>query len=155
MSGPESSNCYSIRHECEGWGFESPSCRDIFCLKNFDTFLKKHPFVNRTWLLMRMHSLHFNVNFITKYLYRQSQYSTTWDSKCLALIAQLVRTFGMNTKVGWSSPLRSRHSLPQKRRHFHKNIRLWSKNECCCQCRGNISIVNFTTRYPPTSNVYT
>ena len=27
-----------IRHESEGWGFESPSGRDIFCLKNFDTF---------------------------------------------------------------------------------------------------------------------
>ena len=29
-------NC--IRHESERWGFESPSDRDIFCLKIFDTF---------------------------------------------------------------------------------------------------------------------
>ena len=37
-------------------------------------------------------------------LYRQSQYSTTWESKCLALIAQMVsRAFGMNPKVGGSS----------------------------------------------------
>ena len=38
MSGPDSSICWSIRHEYEGWGFESPSGRDIFCLKSFDTF---------------------------------------------------------------------------------------------------------------------
>ena len=37
-------------------------------------------------------------------MYRQSQYSTTWDSKCLALIAQMVRAFGKNPKVGGSSP---------------------------------------------------
>ena len=30
----------SIRHESEDWGFESPSGRGIFCLKNFDTFTK-------------------------------------------------------------------------------------------------------------------
>ena len=28
----------SIRHESEGWWFESPSGRDIFCLENIDTF---------------------------------------------------------------------------------------------------------------------
>ena len=40
-----------------------------------------------------------------KYLYRQSKYSKTWDSKCLALIAQMARAFGMNPKVGgWSPP---------------------------------------------------
>ena len=38
VSGPDSSNGQSIRHEFEGWGFESPSGRDTFCLKNFDTF---------------------------------------------------------------------------------------------------------------------
>ena len=30
-----------IRHEFEGSGFESPSGRDIFYLKNFDTFIRK------------------------------------------------------------------------------------------------------------------
>ena len=40
MSGPDISNGYSIRHESEGSGFESSSGRDIFCLKNFDTFTK-------------------------------------------------------------------------------------------------------------------
>ena len=38
------------------------------------------------------------------YIYRQSQYSNTWESKCLALIAQVVRAFGMNPKVTVSSP---------------------------------------------------
>ena len=40
MSGPDSSIGQSIRHESEGWGFESPSGRDIFCLKNFYTFTR-------------------------------------------------------------------------------------------------------------------
>ena len=41
---------------------------------------------------------------LKKYLYRQSQYKKTWDSKSLALIAQMVGAFGMNPKVGDSSP---------------------------------------------------
>ena len=40
MSGPDSSNGWSIRREFESWGFESLSCWDIFCLRNFDTFTK-------------------------------------------------------------------------------------------------------------------
>ena len=40
MCGPLSSNGWSIRQDSEGWGFESPSGRDIFCLKNFDTFTR-------------------------------------------------------------------------------------------------------------------
>ena len=31
----------NIRHESEGWGLESPSGLDIFCLKNFDTFIRR------------------------------------------------------------------------------------------------------------------
>ena len=48
-----------------------------------------------------------NVNFtyiLYKYLYHQSQYLKTWDSKCLALIAQMIRSFGMNPKHSGSSP---------------------------------------------------
>ena len=40
---------------------------------------------------------------IHKKPYHQRQYSKTWDSKCLALIAQVVRAFGMHPKVGGSS----------------------------------------------------
>ena len=48
------------------------------------------------------------ITLLQVYLYRQSQYSKTWDSKCLALIAQIVRAFGMNPKVAVLVTLRSR-----------------------------------------------
>ena len=44
------------------------------------------------------------LTLLQKYLYRQSLYSKTWDSWFLALIAQMVRAFGMNPKVGGSIP---------------------------------------------------
>ena len=44
------------------------------------------------------------LTLLKKYLYRQSQSSKTWYIKCLALIAQLVRAFGMNPKVGGLNP---------------------------------------------------
>ena len=40
ISTLDKSNGQSIWHESEGWGFESPSGQDIFCLKNFDTFTR-------------------------------------------------------------------------------------------------------------------
>ena len=49
------------------------------------------------------------LTFLQKYLYRQSQYSKTWDNKCLALIAQMA--FGMNPKVRGSSPPRVAFSV--------------------------------------------
>ena len=46
-----------------------------------------------------------NVNFTSKYIYTaRASVKKTWDSKCLALIAQMVRAFGMNPKIGGSSP---------------------------------------------------
>ena len=57
---------------------------------------------------MMLHALsnHFKMlTLLQKYLYRKSQCSKTWDSTCLALIAQMVRSFGMNPKVvGFESP---------------------------------------------------
>ena len=47
---------------------------------------------------------HYTINFTWQNLYCQSQYSKTWDSKCMALIVQMVREFGMNPKVEGSSP---------------------------------------------------
>ena len=44
------------------------------------------------------------LTLLQKYLHHQSQYSKTWDRKCLALIAQQVRAFGINPKVGGSRP---------------------------------------------------
>ena len=40
MLGPDSSRDKSLRHESEDWVFESSSGRNIFCLKNFDTFTR-------------------------------------------------------------------------------------------------------------------
>ena len=68
------------------------------------------------------------LTLLQTYLYHQSQYSKTWDSKCLPLAAQMVRAFGMNPKFGARVPLRSRHFLSQKLWHFHKNIRSCVKN---------------------------
>ena len=52
----------------------------------------------------RAQSIFQMLTLLEKYLYRQRQYSKPWDGKCLALIAQMVRAFGMNPKVGGSSP---------------------------------------------------
>ena len=49
--------------------------------------------VARSQLTLQMLTL------LQKYLYRQIQCSKTRDSKCLALMAQMVRAFGMNPNV--------------------------------------------------------
>ena len=46
-----------------------------------------------------------------------------WDSKCLALIAQMFRPFGMNPKIGGLSPSQVQTFSISKLWHFHKNIR--------------------------------
>ena len=46
--------------------------------------------------------------------------------------------------LGVRVPLRLRHSLSQKLRHFDKYIRLCVGNECCFPSIVNISNVNFT-----------
>ena len=85
-----------------------------------------------------------SVNWVDrKYLYRQSQHSNTWDCKCLTLIAQMVRAFGMNPKVVGSSPPQVETFLSQKLWYFHKNVRYCVENECCNRRTVNISNVNF------------
>ena len=44
------------------------------------------------------------LTLLQKYLYHQSQYTATWDRKCLTVIAKVVRAFGVNPEVGSSSP---------------------------------------------------
>ena len=102
-----------------------------------------------------------NVGLLKKYLYSKSHYSDTWDGKCLAPIAQMVRAFGMNTNIGdWSPPqVDTRHYLSQNLWHFHKNIRSCVWNKCCCPRTFKISNVNFTSRnyrllHPYTPNRY-
>ena len=53
-----------------------------------------------------LHSVNIsNASFASKiFIYRHIQYPKTRDRKCLALVAQMVRAFGMNPKVGGSNP---------------------------------------------------
>ena len=86
-------------------GGSSPPQVETFSDSKTWTFSQEHPFVCRKCCFPRTVNIS-NVKFTSKqkiYLYRQSQCSETWDSKCLALIAQMVRAFGMNPKVGGSS----------------------------------------------------
>ena len=71
-----------------------------------------------------------------KYLYHHSQYSRTCDSKCLALITQVVRAFGM--KVGGSSPPQDETFSVSKISTLSQE---WIENECCCPRTVNISNV--------------
>ena len=83
----------------KGWGFESPSGPNIFCLKKFDTFTRTsaREFMN---VVAHAHLIFQMLSLLKKYLYNQSQFLKTWDSKCLVLIAQMGKAFGMNPKVG-------------------------------------------------------
>ena len=88
------------------------------------------------------------LTLLQKYRHRQSQYSKAWGSKCLALIAQMVRASGMNPQVGGSGPFQVEAFSVSKLRHFHKNTRLWVEDECCCPYTVNILNVKFTTKIP-------
>ena len=85
-------------------GFEPPSGRDIFCLKNFDTFTRtsvrvsKINAVTRTQLSFQMLTLLPKISILPEPVFK------TWNCKGLALITQMVRAFGMNPVVGGSSP---------------------------------------------------
>ena len=60
--------------------------------------------VSKMNVVARAHWTFKMLTLLQKYRYRQTQCSITWESKCLALIAQMVRAFGMNPMVGGSSP---------------------------------------------------
>ena len=51
---PDSPSGKSIRYESEGWGFESPSGRDI-SVSNTLKLSQEHPFVSRKWMLLPVH----------------------------------------------------------------------------------------------------
>ena len=70
------------------------------------------------------------VNFITRYLYHHSQYSTTWDSKWMALAAHMVRAFG-NRSLRVRAPLRSRHLI-----FCLKNFDTFTRT-CFCESKMN------------------
>ena len=129
VSAPESTN--GFWYESGGWGFESPSDRDNFCLRNVDAVRSSSickSTVNadvRTQLAFQMLTL------LRTYLYHQSQYSTTWGSKCLAPIAQMVWEFGITRKK------------PPQVETFY----IWKTSELSIELQSQIAFyVNYTTK---------
>ena len=115
-----------------------------FCLKNFDTFPRTPVRVSKMNAVARTQLTFQLLTILQRYLYHQSQYSTTRESKCLALIAQWVRAFGMNPKFGGSG-------LPQVETFcVSKTLTLSQENPLVCRCPRivNISNVNFTSKIP-------
>ena len=62
------------RIDIEGWGFESPSGRDAFCLKNFDTFTWTPIHVSKVNAVARAQLIFQMLTLLQKYIYHQSQY---------------------------------------------------------------------------------
>ena len=88
-----------------------------------------------------------SVDFIIKYICRQSHCLKIWDSNFLALITQMVRAFRMSAKVGGSNITQVETFIFSKKlQHFHNNKHSWVLNECRCPRTVNISNVNFTAK---------
>ena len=123
---------YLNRLENPAWirrlGFESPSGRDSFYLKNFEIFTRT-PVCRKRMLLPA-----------------QLTYQMLTLLKCLALIAQYVTAFGMNPKVGGSSPPQGETFSVSKLWHFHKKARSCVENECCRSRTVNNSNVSLTSK---------
>ena len=131
---------WKIRSICIPWSTANILCdeQNTRCISIF-TYLQNKKFVTDCPFCCEK-----TFTWLQKYLCRQNQYSRIWDSKGLALIAEVDRAFGMNPKVGGSSPLRSRYFLFLKLRHFHKNIRSWVENKCAS--RTQLTFQMFTTK---------
>ena len=130
-------------YESEGLRFECP-----FWLQNFDTFTRTSVCVPEMNVVARAQLAFQMLTLLQNYLYWQSQYSKTWDSKCLALIAQMVLKSIRHESEGWGFvPFRTPTSGRdiQKLWHFHKNIRSCIENECS-SCTVCISNVNFASK---------
>ena len=69
-----------------------------------DSFTRIPVHVTKMNAVSRAQLTHQMLTLLQKYLYHHSQCSKTWDSKCLALIAQHVRAFGIDPEAGGSSP---------------------------------------------------
>ena len=81
-----------------------------------------------------------------KYLYHQSRYSKTWDSKYLAPVAQMVRTFTMIPKfgrfeslLGWDILCLNIFDISSSNPFVHRK---WM----CYPCSVNISNLNFINK---------
>ena len=87
------------------WGLSPPQV-ETFSVSKTDTFTRTSIHVSKRNAVAPAQLIFQMLTLLKKYRYHQSQYSKTWDSKCLALIAQKVGAFGMNLKVWGSSPRR-------------------------------------------------
>ena len=87
------------------------------------------------------------LTYLDKYLYRQRQYSKSWVSKCLALIAQRLEHSARIRRLGVRVPSGRDILLSQKGWLFHKNIRSTVENEWFFPRTVNISNVYATSKY--------
>ena len=95
----------------------------------------------RIWL-ENTHIMYLTTLLITWYEVILFPYLDLWQQ-----IAQMViEHSAWIRKLGVRDPLRSRYFLSQKAQNFHKNIRSWVKNECCCRAQ-------LTFRVPKISNI--
>ena len=140
MPGPDSSNGLSIRYESEGWGFESPSGRDIFCLKNFVTFKRTSVCVSKmnavacTQLTFQMLTLFKNI-YTTRSSIHKHGTANIWPWK-LKWLDWSIR----HESEGWGFESPSDIFCLE---NFQKNIRSCVENECCCPRTVNITNVDF------------
>ena len=104
---------------------------------------REDPFVCRKLMLLPA-PLTSQMLILIQNIYTAKASIKTWDSKCLALIAQLGHSAWIR-RLGVRVPLRSRHFLSQKLWRFHKNICSCVERECCYPRTINISNVNFAS----------
>ena len=129
MSDPD-----SIRHESEGLGFESPSGRDIYCLKKFDTFTRTPLRVSKINAVAPRTANISNVNFTSKIsippeaVFKWLEHSA-WIRSLVVRAPPHFETFSVSK------------TLTLSREHP-----FMFRNECCYLRTVNISNVNVTSK---------
>ena len=85
-------------YESEGWGFEFPSGRDVFGHKKWHFHINIRPCVEQECCCPLYIS---NIIFTLKiFILPEPVLKKIWDSKCHALIAQMVRIFARIRRLG-------------------------------------------------------
>ena len=139
--------CVCVWLEHSAWirklGFESPSGRDIFCLKNFDTFTRtpvsvlKMNVVAPAQLTFQI-QLYFKISIppepVLKNMVQQTSGPDSSNGKSI---------WHESESWGSTSPQVDTF-LSQKLWHFHKNTRSYVENECCCPRTVYTSNITFT-----------
>ena len=89
--------------------------------------------------LTKMANVSWIANFVPTHTYIHTYIHTY-------MYIHMVRAFGMNPKVGDSSPPQAEIFSVSKTLTLHKNIRSCVENECYCPRTVNNSNVNFTSK---------